>query len=143
MVAFFRHRKSVAPPPPEEEEPESPFRTGTLASRLNVKEIELYPTAIRLLWFYYDPSDQGGATGREKEFPGPVDETTNDSVRELEKINLLEVIPTFNDFSITARLTGPGLKLMASQPTPGTLSVTEQTDPVTGATTVEKSVNLG
>ena len=140
-MALFRSRKTPAPPPEEEEE--SPRRPGGLATRLNYKEIELYPTAIKLLWHFYDPQDNGSAEGREREFPGPLDETVTDSVRELEKINLLEVVPTFTDFSVTAKLTKLGLDLMARQSSPGTLAPVELTDPVTGATTGFKSVDLG
>ena len=140
MVAFFRSRKSAAPPPEEEEESPSP---GGLAARLNYKEIELYPTAIKILWHYYDPGDVGKPEGSEKEFPGPLDETVSDSIRELEKMNLIEVIPTFTDFSVTAKLTKLGLGLMSKQSSPGTLVPVELTDPSTGATTGFKSVNLG
>ncbi|HYK92493.1 MAG TPA: hypothetical protein VEY07_00415, partial [Thermoplasmata archaeon] len=133
MVAFFRSRKSAAPPPPEEEDyGPSP---GGLAARLNYKEIELYPTAIKILWHYYDPADVGHPEGREREFPGPLDENVSDSIRELEKMNLIEVVPTFTDFSVTAKLTKLGLDLMSKQSAPGTLTPVEITDPSTGATT--------
>lgn len=140
-MGFFRSRKPAAPP--EEDEPEETRGVGGLAARLNYKEVELYPTAIKLLWHFYDPGDAGQPEGREKEFPGPLDETVSDSVRELEKMSLIDVIPTFTDFSVTAKLTKLGLDLMSRQTAPGTLAPVEITDPVTGATTGFKSVNLG
>lgn len=141
MVGLFRSRKAVAPPP-DEEEGENATPSG-LALRLNVKEIELYPTAVRLLWHYYDPGDRDGTEGRAKEFPGPIDETVEDSVRELERVNLLERVPTFSDFGITAKLTSEGIRVMAGQGDPGKLAPVELTDPTTGAITVYKAVNLG
>ncbi len=140
-MGFFRSRKTVAPPPPEEE-PE-PRNAGGLASRLNVKEIDLYPIAVKLLWHYYDPADQGKPEGSAREFPGPIDETVDDSVKELERVHLLEVVPTFSDFGITAKLTHAGLVLMGAQGAPGNLAPTEVTDPTTGAVTVYRAVNLG
>ncbi len=142
MGGFFRSRKASSPPPAEEPEAETP-RAGGLASRLNVKEVELYPTAIRLLWHYFDREDVGKEEGRPKEFPGPVDDTVEDSIKELEKVRLLEIVPTFSDFGVTAKLTRAGLELMGAQPESGKLARTEITDSSTGAITVYTAVNLG
>ena len=141
MVGLFRSRKPR--PPADDAEPVDAPRTDRLSYRLNVKEVELYPTAIRLLWYYYNPDDQAKGVGSEKEYPGPIDETTGDSIRELEKSNLLEVIPTFSDFSVTARVTAIGLKLMAAQSDPATFAPTEVVDPGSGATMLYRAVNLG
>ncbi len=142
MGGFFRSRKAASPPPEDEPDDDRP-RVGGLASRLNVKEVELYPTAIRLLWHYFDPEDRGKEEGRPKEFPGPIDDTVADSVKELEKVRLIEVVPTFSDFGVTAKLTRVGLQLMSGQTESGRLAQTEVTDTSTGAITVYRAVNLG
>ena len=145
MRGFFGSRKSARPaatPPPEPAAAE-PSGPGGLAARLNHKEIELYPTAIKILWHFYDAADVGKDEGTPKELPGPIDETMEDSVRELEKVNLIEIVPTFSDFGITAKLTKVGLQLMSAQKEPGKLASVAVTDPVTGAVTLYKQVNLG
>jgi hypothetical protein len=110
---------------------------------LNRKEVELYPRAVQLLWHYYTPEDRGKPEGRAKEFPGPIDEVVNDCVRELEKANLIEVVPTFSDFGITAKLTALGLQVMDGQSQSGRLNSVEVVDPGTRAVTVFKEVKLG
>jgi hypothetical protein len=143
-MKWFGSKKSAAPAP----EPQAnPTAAGAdepdLKVRLTQKEVELYPLAVKLLWHYYDPQDNGKEEGRPKEFPGPIDDTVNDSAHELEKVGLLEVIPTFSDFSITAKLTRLGLQVMSGQSEPGHLNPASFTDPNTGTLTVYKEVNLG
>jgi hypothetical protein len=138
----FKKQPRSARPPPAAPAADNPNLSG-LAARLNHKEIELYPMAIKILWHFYNPADAGKDEGEAKELPGPIDETKEDSVRELEKVNLIEIVPTFSDFGITAKLTKVGIQLMSVQPEAGRLAAVEVTDPVTGAITVYKQVELG
>jgi hypothetical protein len=143
-MRWFGSKKAEATPPAPPADTEAVGESPSeLKVRLTQKEIELYPLAIKLLWHYYDPQDAGKEEGRAKEFPGPIDDTVTDTLGELEKVGLLEVIPTFSDFSVTAKLTRRGLDIMAGQSEPGKLSPASITDPGTGAVTVYKEVNLG
>ena len=134
-----RHPRRIrrASPPTEDDGP------SELKIRLTQKQIELYPLAVKLLWHYHDPQDDDLEEGRQKEFPGPIDDTVTDTLAELEKVGLLVVVPTFSDFSVTAKLTRIGLQVMSGQSVPGKLTPANVTDPRTGTLTVYKEVNLG
>jgi hypothetical protein len=143
MRWFGSKKGATVAPEPQTALTDAEETEGQLRVRLTQKEIELYPLAVKLLWHYYDARDNGKEAGSPKEFPGPIDETVNDSVWELEKVGLLEVIPTFSDFSITAKLTRLGLQVMARQSGTGHLEPVSIPDPGTGELTVYKEVNLG
>jgi hypothetical protein len=84
-MRLFGGRKTEEPPAPAEPEPDPS------EDRRFDKVVEIYPVAVKLLWHFYVPGEQGNAEGSVRELPGPIDESTADSVRELEKIGLVEV----------------------------------------------------
>ncbi len=107
------------------------------------KHIEVYPATVRLLWHFYDSSDLGKEEGAPKEFPGPIDEPTADGVQELEKQGLIEVIPSFGDFGVTAKMTKLGLQLMSTQSEPGRIRTVRIVDPSTMSAMVFEEVSMG
>lgn len=132
--------KKAAPVPAA---PESSRETEDVADHRFDKEIEIYPGAVRLLWHFYQPADVGKPEGTPKELQGPIDEPTADGAKELEKIGLIEIVPGFGDFGITAKLTQLGLQVMDGQTERGHLSEVSMTNPVTRAVTIYKEVHLG
>ena len=140
MRGLFGSRKT--PPPPEPAPEEAPAHPS-LKSMLNEKEYQLYPKAVKLLWHFYNPADRGREEGTPKEFPGPIDEDIADSVKELEKENLVEVVSAFGEFGITAKLTKLGLFLMADQKEPGHLSPVRIQGEEESQVIVYTEVNLG
>jgi hypothetical protein len=107
------------------------------------KVIEVYPATVRLLWHFYDPKDVGKEEGSTKEYPGPIDESTADGVQELEKIGLIEVIPSFGDFGVTAKMTKLGIQLMSTQTEPGRIKSVRIVDPSSMSAMVFQEVAMG
>lgn len=140
MPGFFGSRKAAkaAPPPAAEEEEAPPSR-----DRRFDKEVEIYPVAVKLLWHFYQPADKGKVEGSPKELPGPIEESVADSVKELEKIGVLEVVPGFGDFGITAKLTPLGLRIMSDQAQPGHLAEVQLLNETTQGMTIYREVTLG
>jgi len=141
-MRWFGSKKVVAATEPSAGSAEDEASPSDLKVRLTQKEIELYPLAVKLLWHFYDAQDNDKAEGSPKEYPGPIDDTVTDSVRELEKAGLLQVVPTFSDFSITAKLSALGLQVMSSQSELGHLVPVSIPDRGTGELTVYKEVDL-
>jgi hypothetical protein len=138
---LFGGKKTPPPapaPPPEESAPDE----HDLKLQLSQKVIEIYPITVKLLWHFYNAQDQGKEEGRMIELPGPIDDTVTDSVKELEREYLLEIVPTFSDFGITAKLTRLGLQIMASQTVPGHLSPVTIPNENTGSPVVYKELDL-
>ena len=107
------------------------------------KEIEIYPQTVKLLWHFFVPADVGKEEGSEKEYPGPIEESVEDGIHELEKMHLIEIIPSFGDFGITAKMTKLGLEVMSQQPEPGRLKTIRIVNPATLTGTVFKEVSMG
>jgi hypothetical protein len=144
MRGLFGSRKKQPEEPTETEAPpEAGPDATTLRAALNEKDVELYPRAVKLLWHFYDPADKGKPEGALKDYPGPISEDIADCVRELEKAQLVEVISSFGDFGVRAKMTKLGLIVLGDQPVPGRLSPVRIVDPATTRVTVYKEVNLG
>ncbi|HEV2520632.1 MAG TPA: hypothetical protein VGX00_08505 [Thermoplasmata archaeon] len=139
-MRLFGSKKPTAPPAPPEPEPESEPEGG---DRRFDKVIEIYPSTVKLLWHFFQPSDAGKEEGAPKEYPGPIEESVADGIQELEKLHLIEVIPSFGDFGVTAKMTKQGLQLMASQSEPGRLRTVRLIDPSTLSGTVFREVSMG
>ncbi|HEV2166982.1 MAG TPA: hypothetical protein VGS23_08445 [Thermoplasmata archaeon] len=138
-MRLFGSRSAPAPPP----EPEPPEAEPEGGDRRFDKEIEVYPSTVKLLWHFFMPADVGKEEGTPKEYPGPIEESVADGIQELERVHLIETIPEFGDFGITAKMTKLGLELMASQPEPGRLKTVRLIDPVRMTGIVFKEVSMG
>ncbi|MCI4349670.1 MAG: hypothetical protein L3J93_05590 [Thermoplasmata archaeon] len=138
-MRLFGSRKAEAPPVAREPEPAA----DPSGDRRFDKKIDIYPATVKLLWHYFNPSDLGKEEGTPKELPGPVADSAADGVAELEKIGLVETVPRFGDFGITAKLTSLGLQVMADQTEPGRLAPVRITNPTTRASTIYAEIHLG
>jgi hypothetical protein len=107
------------------------------------KEVELYPSAIKLLWHFFRPEDRGKDQGTPKVYSGEVTDEVRDCVHELSLEGLIEVTDSFAGQGVTARLTQLGLAVMANQPQPGHLKPVRITDPATTRVTVYDEIKLG
>jgi hypothetical protein len=137
MRGFFGSRKSQEAPAPEP----PPAEPEAEDHRFD-KEIEIYPVAVKALWHFYVPTDQGKPTATLKELPGPIDESVSDSVEELEKMGLIDIESGFEEFGIHAKMTPLGLQVMAPQTEAGHLKAVRITNPQTRQSTVYKEVNM-
>jgi hypothetical protein len=139
-MRLFGARKPPAPAPT----PEPPTaEESDLMDRRFDKEIEVYPSTVKLLWHFFQSGDVGKDEGTPKELQGPIEESVADGIQELEKLRLIEVIPQFGDFGVTAKMTKLGLQVMAAQPEAGRLKAIRLIDPVTLTGTVFKEVSMG